>query len=416
MRRDKQTCIELFTGAGGLALGVARAGFEHVALVEWDHDACETLRANMGRVEDMKHWQLFEGDVRDFDFRPYADRVTLLAAGAPCQPFSLGGKHKGASDHRNMFPEVFRAVRELRPQAVLLENVKGLLREAFAPYLEYILLQLSKPDLPPKPREDWRSHKLRLQRADGGGLRYSVAHQLVNCADFGVPQRRERVFIVGFRSDLDISWRELPAAHSYEALLYAQWIDGSYWREHGMKKPRTPDQLRSRLLSIDLMFPPSAKRWSTVRDALGGLPPPVDLKESPRVLNHVGNPGARAYPGHTGSPYDLPAKTLKAGDHGVPGGENTLQSEDHSVRYFSVREAARLQTFPDEYEFKGPWSECLRQLGNAVPVRMAQAMASAVKSGLRVAPGRKPWVSLPAEDDNALDARELTGAQSAAFG
>ena len=96
------------------------------------------------------------------------------------------------------------------------------------------------------------------------------------------------------------------------------------------------------------------------------------------MSNHIVNPGARSYPGHTGSPLDEPAKTLKAGDHGVPGGENMLARPDGSIRYFTVREAARLQTFPDDYVFQGAWSEAMRQLGNAVPVKLAESIASAV--------------------------------------
>jgi DNA (cytosine-5)-methyltransferase 1 len=106
------------------------------------------------------------------------------------------------------------------------------------------------------------------------------------------------------------------------------------------------------------------------------------LKESKRFANHVGNPGARTYTGHTGSPWDEPSKTLKAGDHGVPGGENILRREDGSVRYFTVREAARLQTFPDEYVFRGAWCEGFRQLGNAVPVDLACAVATSVRERL----------------------------------
>src|SRR5690606_26287424 len=117
-------------------------------------------------------------------------------------------------------------------------------------------------------------------------------------------------------------------------------------------------------------------RWRTVRDALEGLPEPK--AKSPRgVHNHVLQPGARSYPGHTGSPVDLPAKTLKAGDHGVPGGENMLRRVDGTVRYFTVRESARLQTFPDDYELHGSWTEAMRQLGNAVPVELARQVAKA---------------------------------------
>lgn len=95
------------------------------------------------------------------------------------------------------------------------------------------------------------------------------------------------------------------------------------------------------------------------------------------------NPGARAYPGHDGSPYDRPAKALKAGDHGVPGGENTLRLEDGSVRYFSVRECARLQTLPDYWIFEGSWTESMRQLGNAVPVQMCEIVAARLKEILK---------------------------------
>ena len=113
--------------------------------------------------------------------------------------------------------------------------------------------------------------------------------------------------------------------------------------------------------------PPKGLPWVTVRDAL------ADLSEPDGLRNHVPQPGARAYPGHTGSPLDLPAKALKAGDHGVPGGENMMVRDDGSVRYFTKREAARLVGLPDDYEFPRSWSESMRQMGNAVPVPLALA-------------------------------------------
>ena len=124
--------------------------------------------------------------------------------------------------------------------------------------------------------------------------------------------------------------------------------------------------------------------WRTVRDAIIGLPDP-ETKAAAKVPNHLYQPGARTYPGHTGSPMDLPAKTLKAGDHGVPGGENMMVRDDGSVRYFTVRESARMQTFPDGYRFHGSWTETMRQLGNAVPVLLAQRIASSVAEKLAVA-------------------------------
>ena len=377
MRTRPLQSLELFTGAGGLALGAAASGFAHSGLFEWNTNACNSLRENSKRVELMSSWPVIEGDVRDVDFHEYRSGVTLLAAGAPCQPFSLAGKHRGDSDERNMFPEVFRAVRATAPEIVVIENVKGLLRTSFRPYFDHLLRQLSAPELACPRDSDWRRHDDRLvrriQKGDAGSLRYTVSHQLLNAADFGVPQRRHRVFIVAFRSDLELSWRELAATHSEDALLWAKWIDGSYWDEHGLKRRSVPARLRPRISTLMQLGKPATKRWNTVRDALRGLPEPT-TREHPSILNHVGNPGARSYAGHTGSPWDEPAKTLKAGDHGVPGGENMLRRDNGTVRYFSVREAARLQGFPDEYRFSGAWTEGFRQLGNAVPVPLAQAV------------------------------------------
>lgn len=124
--------------------------------------------------------------------------------------------------------------------------------------------------------------------------------------------------------------------------------------------------------------------WLTVRDAIADLLDPRTKDHSSKIANHWLNPGARSYPGHTGSQLDAPAKVQKAGDHGVPGGENMLAYTDGKVRYFTVRECARLQSFPDEYVFEGPWTRCMRQLGNAVPVRLAEAVATAVHQKLSV--------------------------------
>jgi DNA (cytosine-5)-methyltransferase 1 len=393
------TSLELFTGAGGLALGVAEAGFRHLAVVEYNRDACASLRENANRISAMSGWNVHEGDARKFPFAEYADEVDLIAAGAPCQPFSLGGKHRGQADDRNLFPVVFDAVRRIRPRAVVIENVKGLLRTTFADYLEYIELQLRFPHNAPAPNEDWRDHMTRLRAPDlalvAAEDRYVVDHALLNAADFGVPQRRERVFIIAFRGDLDVNWREevgrrLAPRFSHDALLHAKWVSGEYWKEHRVPKnriPTMPDRVSGRVEALRLLGPGTLPRWRTVRDALRSrdpeakwpaLPEPADKREDPRFANHVANPGARSYKGHTGSEWDEPAKTLKAGDHGVPGGENMLCREDGTVRYFTVREAARLQGFPDEYIFRGAWSEGFRQLGNAVPVGLATAVAGAV--------------------------------------
>jgi DNA (cytosine-5)-methyltransferase 1 len=138
-----------------MSLGLKAAGFQHIALIEWNKDACRTLREN-------GFSNVYEQDVRRFNFSPLYGKVDLLAAGAPCQPFSLGGKHGGHRDERNLFPEVIRAIRECRPKAVLIENVRGLIRPKFSPYFEYVLMHVARPELKPRSNETWREHRARL--------------------------------------------------------------------------------------------------------------------------------------------------------------------------------------------------------------------------------------------------------------
>lgn len=377
--------IELFAGAGGLALGTANAGFHHDAVLEWDHDACDTIRENQRRgVKPVVSWPLHETDVRKFDFSRL-EGIDLVAGGPPCQPFSIGGKHRGPNDKRNLFPEVVRAVRETRPKAIMIENVRGLLRAAFAKFFEYVILQLSFPEVLRRPDENWLSHLARLERhqtrGTQKGLLYNVVFSSLNAADFGAPQKRYRVLIVGLRADLHKPWSFPEPTHSHDALLYSQFVTGEYWDRHKVPSalcPKLPERILPRIERLrGTLFPPSEEPWITVRDALVGLPEPTSSPPK-GILNHVLNPGARVYAGHTGSPLDEPAKALKAGDHGVPGGENMLARPSGEVRYFTVRESARLQTFPDDYLFRGSWSEAMRQLGNAVPVRLAEAVAKSV--------------------------------------
>lgn len=383
--------VELFAGAGGLAMGMANAGFHHAAVIEWDHDSCETFRENQRRhIHSIEEWPVFEGDVRQFEYGGLKGDVMVVSGGPPCQPFSLGGKHRGYLDERDMFPEAVRAVRELRPKAFIFENVKGLMRESFSGYFEYIFLQLTHPGLTRRKSEIWSEHRARLESHHTSRKvqsEYNVVYRLLNAANFGVPQRRERVFLVGFRSDLGIDWSFPEENHSEDALLHSKWISGEYWERHEVAKkqrPRLSDRLAARIgkLRCGELFQRDKSPWLTVRDAIGDLPDPEKFPKN-QVANHVLNPGARSYPGHTGSPLDEPAKTLKAGDHGVPGGENMLARADGTLRYFTVREAARLQTFPDDYILRGPWTEAMRQLGNAVPVRLAETVARSVAKRLR---------------------------------
>ena len=387
----KMRSIEIFSGAGGLALGIAKAGFEHLAVVERDRDACRTLRDNQDRVREMHSWPIFREDVNQFEFSAFPEGIELLAGGVPCQPFSIGGKHLGHEDERNMFPALMSAVRAIRPKAVLIENVRGLARPSFAKYFGYIELMLTYPELVRRPGEDWLTHRARLERHHTSGkmrgLNYKVVHRVLNAADYGIPQKRERLFMVAIRADLGVHWSFPQPTHSADALLWDQYVSKDYWERYQVPKRQRPSPspaLENRLLDLQRDSAPLFfKGWRTVRDAVQGLP-----KASPRsdertsALSHYLIAGARSYPGHTGSPLDEPAKTLKAGVHGVPGGENMLANRDGSVRYFTVRESARLQTFPDEFTFSGSWTECMRQIGNAVPVELARLIAENIRSVL----------------------------------
>lgn len=377
--------IELFAGAGGLALGVHEAGFHHLLINERDRRACDTLRANIAAdPPNDGRWPLTACDVHEINWAPLEGRVDLIAAGAPCQPFSLGGLHGGDQDRRNLFPEVFRAIRAIRPRAVLLENVRGLLRASFRPYFDYILAQLQAPHLTARKGETWERHKARLERAIASNRhrdpteRYRASFTVVNAADYGLPQTRQRVLILAFRQDLGVDWTWPQSTHSEDGLLWAQ-LHGSYWREYGLR-PRLPQGriAAGRLARLEQEGAPATARWRTLRDALAGLPEPVDGHEHPFIHNHVGIPGARLYHGHTGNSLDRPAKTVKAGVHGVPGGEQVLVSDDGSHRYLTVRECARLQGFPDSYRFEGPRSEAMRQIGNAVPVTLGRLLSERI--------------------------------------
>lgn len=382
--------VELFSGAGGLALGIARAGFEHLAVVEKDSDACSTLRENQSlHVESMASWPVWECDVREFQYSVIKEGVDLLAGGVPCQPFSIGGKHRGHADERNMFPELIAAIRKLKPKAVLVENVRGLARPAFAKYFGYIELKLTYPEIQRKPKEDWLAHLTRLERyhtrGKRDGLYYRVVHRVLNAADYGVPQKRERLFLVAIRADLGVEWSFPVPTNSLDALLYDQFCTGGYWRRHGLPKnqtPSLPEALRERINNLrSCLLPPTQKPWITVRDATVDLPRPAKGRTTDEPgLTHFLIPGARRYAGHSGSPLDEPAKTLKAGVHGVPGGENAVLLADGTVRYLTIRESARLQTFPDQFVFSCSWTESMRQIGNAVPVTLAQLLATQLAS------------------------------------
>jgi DNA (cytosine-5)-methyltransferase 1 len=381
--------VELFAGAGGLGMGIGKAGFRPRRIVEWNRWCCDTIRENRkGPGTLVSHWpEPVEGDVRDIDFRDLRGKIELVSGGPPCQPFSLGGKHRAHKDSRDMWSETVRVVREIEPKAFLFENVKGLTRASFASYFSYISLQLHHPEIARREEEDWIGHLARLEQHHTSGitdgLEYKVVARVLNAANYGVPQRRERVVFVGFRADLGIEWAFPEETHSLDALLWEQCRTGAYWERHRVAKGDRNLDRRLHEKGMRLLTKPEGRKpWRTVRDAISDLPEPRDWPSN-EVANHRLQPGARSYQGHTGSPLDEAGKTLKAGVHGVPGGENMLAYPDGNVRYFTVRESARLQTFPDDYHLHGSWTEAMRQLGNAVPVELARVVAADVAKHLK---------------------------------
>ena len=372
-------------------MGLTLAGFAHRAVIERNQWACDTIRLNQSLGHKLvAGWPLYQGDVRDTDYDSIRGPIDVVAGGPPCQPFSMGGKHRAYDDARDMFPAMTDAVRRLRPRAFIVENVKGLTRPAFAHYFGYVLARLEFPEIVRREGEAWTDHSRRLLQHKGSGCRtgltYDVSFRLINAADHGVPQKRERVFIVGFRGNLNLNWSFPNPTHSLGALLAGQWVSGEYWDRHGLPRAARgvcPDVSRRLVARLRDRCPTGDSPWRTVRDALSGLPDPEINPDAARAIaDHRFQPGVKFYPGHTGSSLDLPAKTLKAGDHGVPGGENALVRPDGTGRYFTVREAARLQTFPDSYIVDGSWSEAMRQLGNAVPISLARAVGTGVARAL----------------------------------
>ncbi len=365
--------IEIFAGVGGMTLGLQKAGFRFSHIFEIDPYTCKTLQDNHSSKSGLLHGDVCEEDVSKLNWDEFNGPVRLLAGGAPCQPFSLGGRHLADEDDRNMFPEVLRAVRSLRPQAVILENVQGLARPSFRPYLEYILRQLEWPSVAPAREEEWRKHDQRICQhlaATTDECEYHVNWALLEAADYGVAQNRRRIFIIATRADTNGRFDFPQASHKKEALVQTQ-ANGEYWKDRHLERPKNGP---NGPIAVDLDNNYAAfDAWKTVRDAISDLPSPA-ASESKSDNNHWLIRGARVYRGHSGSRLDWPSKTIKAGVHGVPGGENIVLLDDGTHRYFTLRETARLQGFPDNFVFCGARIHVTRQIGNAVPVDLAEAI------------------------------------------
>ncbi|MEU9962772.1 DNA cytosine methyltransferase [Streptomyces malaysiensis] len=422
-----RTGVELFAGAGGLAMAVHGAGFRPLLFNEHAPRACQTLEANGAKLrgdeeripEPGEPWPLVAGDVQGLDMSYLLGRVDVLAGGPPCQPFSLGGIAKGDEDKRNMFPQMFRAMRQIRPKAVICENVVGLLRRSFKPYLDYILREMEMPFELRDPDIAWQKHDqtlidARRRTASDPSERYRVVMTRVNAADYGVPQIRHRIIIVAFREDLGVDvdqFKEDVLPQYSEEALFRSMLDDSYWKRHDVP-PHVRARAMARIREDVPLDSDGSKPWRTFRDAIAGIdenegkPLPkipwsrLDRREyrAGGFTDHIGWPDARIYKGHTPNELDRPAKTVKAGVHGVPGGESVMLTDDletpggttYRHRYMTVRETARVMTFPDDWKLEGPRGEKMRQLGNAVPVKLGAVFADAVAKALGAAPGAQP--------------------------
>ena len=368
-----------------MALGIHLAGFQHELLVDSDGWACATLRYNAEHevVQGIGRWDVLEDRVQDvYCCLDGLAGLDLIAAGVSCQPFSNGGKRLGHDDERSMFPAFTELLVRARPRAFVLENVDGL-ATSDSDGIEYVRLQLRHPSCAPKQGEHWRHHLARLLTVDADDQpEYMVRWEVLNAADYGVPQQRKRVFFVGFRVDVNSAWVFPEPTHSRDSLIHDQWVLDDCWRRHGVRKAWRTRAHSTTIARVDRDGPGNLLPWRTLREAIADLPTFGRTQSGFGVTQHVRIPGARSYPGHTGSLLDLPAKSLKAGVHGVPGGKNMLINVNGPVRYFTIRECARIQTFPDTWTFEGPWSRVTRQLGNAVPVQLARIIALSVRQAL----------------------------------
>lgn len=314
----KFTDIELFAGAGGLALGLEEAGFDGLAYVEFNHQACNTLRANR------PDWNVIEADVHQVDFKKWHGKVDLVSGGAPCQAFSYAGKKLGFGDTRGtLFAEFARCIHEVEPKMFLFENVRGLLSHDHG--------------------RTWATINHVFEEQG-----YYVQYQVLNACYYGVGQKRQRMIVIGIRNDL---------------------------------KER-----------ITFDYPIAEKEWTTLRDVLQDVPdsPYQPYSENKRKVLELVPPGgcwvdlpeevAKDYMGksyYSGGgrrgmarriSWDEPCLTLTTS----PSQKQTERCHPDETRPFTIREYARIQSFPDEWEFEGTLSDQYKQIGNAVPVELAR--------------------------------------------
>ena len=303
------TSLEICAGAGGQALGLAMAGFSHVALVEYEKDYCETLKKN--RPE----WNVICKDVRDFSGYEYRGKVDLLAGGVPCPPFSVAGKQLGSEDERDLFPEAIRLIDEIRPRAIMIENVRGFLDPPFDEYRQSILKQIDS-------------------------LGYDVQIKLLNANDYGVPQLRPRVIIIGISKD--------------ESKKF------SYPTEHPELAKTVGDTL------IDLMKAngwKDASKWAKGANAI-----------APTIVG-----GSKKHGGPDLGPVRARKAWANLGVNGLGVANDAPEKDFEGMPKLTPRMIARIQGFPDTWDFGKKKTVACRMIGNAFPPPVAYAVGKEIR-------------------------------------
>lgn len=326
------TTVELFAGAGGLALGMHKAGFNHVLLNEVDKDACATLKTNM------PEWNVVHGDVHDMDFTSYNGKVDLLTGGFPCQAFSYAGKRLGFEETRGtLFFELARAVKEIMPKVFLAENVKGLLEHDNGRTIDTIKSVIAE-------------------------LGYTLVEpRVLRAIQYNVPQKRERLFLIAIRNDIatnvSFKWPSVcgDLRTCRDAFFKGELYDCDVPESEGQKYPPAKEQV--------MRLVPEGGDWRNLPDDIA--------KEYMKGSYFLGG-------GKTGMARRLSMEEASLTLTCSPAQKQTERCHPIETRPLTVREYARIQTFPDSWQFCGSLSSKYKQIGNAVPVNLAWAVGRAV--------------------------------------
>ncbi|PZD78948.1 DNA (cytosine-5-)-methyltransferase [Mesonia sp. K7] len=327
--------MELFAGAGGLAIGLEKAGLNCKALNEIDKWACQTLRKNR------PNWNVLEGDIKDLDFSTYQNKIDVVTGGFPCQAFSYAGKKLGFQDARGtLFYEFARAVKEIQPKICIGENVKGLLNH-----------------------DNGRTLKGMISILDEIGYRVVSPVEVLKAIHYNVPQKRERLILVAIKKDIDVDYT-YPKPFSEVYTLKDALKKGSLFDKNVPKsKGSTYPEHKKKVLEL---VPPKGY-W---RDL------PLEIQKEYMQKSFYLGGGKTGMARRIG--WDEPCLTLTCS----PAQKQTERCHPDETRPFTVREYARIQTFPDEWKFEGSVSQQYKQIGNAVPVNLAKEIGYSIISFL----------------------------------